>query len=68
MSFDRHTINHLCKLGKISDGAEFKKLKDNPDYHKILDALTYGKGEWKGSKKNPHASIARGQLTKEAKV
>ena len=30
--------------------------------------LTDGKGEWKGSKKNPNVSIARGHLTEEAKV
>ena len=51
MSFDRHTINHLCGLGKISDGAKFKILKTNPDYQKILEVLTGGKGEWKGSRK-----------------
>ena len=68
VSFDRHTINHLCGLGKISDGAKFKRLKKNPNYQKILEVLTDGKREWKGSRKRPNASIAKGYLTKEAKV
>ena len=68
VSFDKHTINHLCGLGKVSDGAKFKRLKKNPDYQKILKVLTDGKREWIGSKKSLNASIAGGQLTKEAKV
>ena len=34
VSFDRHTINHLCGLGKMSDGAKFKRMKKNLDYQK----------------------------------
>ena len=30
--------------------------------------LTYGKGKWNATKKNPHESIARGSLTEQAKV
>ena len=30
--FDGHTINHMSGLGKMSDGAKFKRLKKNPDY------------------------------------
>ena len=59
VSFDRHTINHLCGLGKISDRDKFRKLKETPDFQKILEVLTDGRGEWKGSKKNPYVSIAR---------
>ena len=33
-----------------------------------MKLLTSGKGKWKGTKKNPFDSIARGSLTKEAKV
>ena len=40
----------------------------NPDYQKTLEVLTTGKGEWKGNKKTPYESIARGSPTKEAKV
>ena len=66
--FDRHTINYLCGLGKISDGAKFKRLKKNADYQKILEVLTDGKGEWTGSRKSLNASIVRGYLTEEDKV
>ena len=48
--------------------AKFKISKKNPDYQKILEVLTYGKEEWKGSRKSPNASITKGYLTKEAKV
>ena len=68
VSFNRHTINHLCGLEKISDSAKFKRLEKNPDYQKILEVLTDGQGEWKGSKKIPNVSISRGYLTKEDKV
>ena len=43
--FDRHTINHMCGLGNISDGAKFKKLKKDLDYQKIHKELTNGKGQ-----------------------
>ena len=33
-----------------------------------MDFLTVGKGKWNATKKNPHESINRGSLTKEAKV
>ena len=39
-----------------------------PYFQKIIDLLTDGKGEWNSTRKNPHESIARGSLTKEAKV
>ena len=68
ISLHRKNINHMCGLGKLSDGAKFRKLKENPDYQKILEVLTDGKREWKGSKKKPNVSIARGHLTEEAKV
>ena len=58
-SFDRHIINHLCGLGKISYGAKFRKLKENLDYQKILEVFTNEKREWKESKKNPYVSITR---------
>ena len=58
----------MLELGKLCDRHKFKKLKENPKYEKILEVLTDGKGEWKGSKKNPHISIVRGYLIEEAKV
>ena len=30
--------------------------------------MTYGKGKWNATRKNPHESIARGSLIKQAKV
>ena len=37
-------------------------------HQKIVDLLTAGKGEWKGTKINPFRSIAKGDLPEEAKV
>ena len=49
------------------DGSKFKKqLKE--EHKKIVNLLTVGKGKWKGTKKTPFKSIARGDLTKEAKL
>ena len=45
VSFHRHEINQLLKLGKLSDGSKFKELKKNPDYQKILEVLTAVKEE-----------------------
>ena len=39
-----------------------------PDFQKIVDLLTYGKGKWNAARKNPHESIARGTLTEQEKV
>ena len=46
----------------------FKKLLNEPDYQKIVDLLTAGKGKWKGTKKTLYKSISKGDLTEEAKV
>ena len=45
-----------------------KKLLKEPNHEKIVEFLTVGKGKWNETKKNPHESINRGSLTKEAKV
>ena len=50
------------------DGSKFKKQLKEPEHQKIVDLLTAGKGEWKGTEINPFRSIARGYLTEEAKV
>ena len=68
VSFHKVKINQLLKLGKLSGESKFKELKKNLDNHKILGVLTVGNGEWKGNEKTPYESIARGSLTKEAKV
>ena len=41
---------------------------ETPDYQKIIDLLTDGKGKWNATRKNPHESIAREALTEPAKV
>ena len=46
----------------------FKKQLKEPEHQKIVDLLTSRKGEWKGTKKTPFRSIARGYLTEEAKL
>ena len=68
VSFDMDEINKLLKLGDLKNGSKFKKLKKDPNHKKILELLTTRKGEWKGTKKNPFDSIARGSLTGEAKI
>ena len=50
------------------NGSKFKKQLKEPEHQKTVDLLTFGKGEWKGAKKTPFKSIARGDLTEEAKV
>ena len=50
------------------DGSKFKKQLKEPKHQKIVDLLTIGKGKWKGKRKTPFKSIARGDLTKEANV
>ena len=55
-------------MGVQKDGLNFKKQLREPKHQKIVDLLTVGKGEWKGTKKTPFKSIARGDLTEEAKV
>ena len=43
-------------------------MKKEPEYQKIVDLLTDGKGRWVASSKNQHKEIHRGSLTEEAKV
>ena len=50
------------------DGSKFKKQLKEPEHQKIVDLLTAGKGKWKRTRKTPFKSIARGDLTKEAKL
>ena len=58
----------MLKLSNLKDGSKFKKLQKDPDHQKIVELLIVRKGEWKGTKKNPFDSIARGSLTEKAKV
>ena len=50
------------------DSSKFKKQLKEPEHQKIVDLLTVGKGKWKGTRKTPFKSIARGGPTEEAKV
>ena len=66
--FSKEEINKLFNLRVQKDGSKFKKQQKEPEHQKIVDLLTAGKGEWKGTKKTPFKSIARGDLIKETQV
>ena len=68
VDFSKEEINRLFSLRVQNDGSKFKKQLKEPKHQKIVDLQTAGKGEWKGTKKTPFKSIAKGNLTKEAKV
>ena len=66
--FGREQIDQTYNLQEMKNGSKFKRLVETPDYQKIVDLLTNGKGKWNATRKNPHKSIARGALTELAKV
>ena len=68
IDFSKEKINGLFNLKVQKDGSKFKRLLKEPEYQKIVDLLTAGKGKWKATKKTPYESIDRGDLTEEAKV
>ena len=68
ISFNREKIDEAFNLNERKNGSKFERLVKELDYQKIVDLLTYGKGKWSSIRKNSHESIARGSLTKEAKV
>ena len=68
IDFNREEINKLFNLGVQKDGSKCRKQLRETKHQKIVDLLTTGKGEWKGTKINPFRSIAIGDLTEEAKV
>ena len=68
MPFGHKRINEMFKLRELKHGSKYKKMVENPNYEKILNLLTIGKGKWEAMKKNPHHVINRGALTEEAKV
>ena len=61
-------INEVLQIKDPKNGSKYKKLLREPNHEKIVEFLTTGKGKWNTTKKNPHESIDRGSLTKEAKV
>ena len=68
ISFRREQINQTFNLKERKDGSKFKKLVEAPNFQKIVDLLTYGKGKWNATRKNQYESIARGALTEQANV
>ena len=66
--FSRETINETFNLKVRKDGSNFKNLLKEPEYQKIVDLLTRGKGKWKETRKAPHESITRGSWIEEGKV
>ena len=68
ISFNIGHIDQIYNLKEKKNESKFKRLLEAPDYQKIVDLLTDGKGRWNANKKNPHESIARGALTEPAKV
>ena len=67
-SFSREQINQTFNLKERKDGSKFKRLVETPNFQKIVDLLTDGKGKWNATRKNLHESIARGALTEQARV
>ena len=63
IDFSKETINELFNLKVQRDGLKFKRLLKEPEYQKIVDLLTSGKGKWKATKKTLYESIVRGDLT-----
>ena len=63
ISFSRKQIDQTYNLHERKNGSKFKKLVKEPNFHKIIDLLTDGKGKWNATRKNPHESIVRGTLT-----
>ena len=68
VEFSKEKINRLFNLNVQKDGSKFKKQLKEHEHKKIVDLLTAGKGEWKGTMINPFRSIARGDLAEEAMV
>ena len=68
VSFSKEQINQTFNLKERKDGSKFKRLVEEPNFQKIVDLLTDGKGKWNATRKNPHESIAKGALTEQVKV
>ena len=56
--FGREHIDQMYNLRERKNGSKFKRLVEVPDYQKIVDLLTDGKGKWNATRKNAHESIA----------
>ena len=54
ISFNREQIDLTYNLQERKNESKFKKLVKEPDFQKIVDLLTDGKGKWNATRKNPH--------------
>ena len=68
ISFNKGHIDKIYYLKEKKNESKFKRLLEAPDYQKIVDLLTDGKGRWNSNRKNLHESIAREALTEPAKL
>ena len=68
IDFGKEKINGLFNQKVQKDGSKFKTLLKEPQYQKIMDLLTAGKGKWKATKKTFYKSISKGDLPEKAKV
>ena len=68
ISFIREQIDQTYNLNDRKNGSKFKRLVKEPNFQKVFDLLTDGKGKWNATRKNPHVSIMRGSLIEPAKV
>ena len=54
ISSSRENIDQTFNLNEKKNGSKFMKLVKEPDFQKIVDLLTDGKGKWNSIRKNPH--------------
>ena len=64
----REQIDQRYNLQERKNGSKFEKLMKEPDFQKIVDLLTDGKGKWNATRKNPHESIPKGELIEPIKI
>ena len=68
ISFGKEQIYQTYNLTEMKDESKFKRLVETPDFQKIVDLMTDGKGKCNATRRNPHESIVRRALTEPAKV
>ena len=63
ISFNQEQINQNYNLHERKNGSNLKKLVKEPDFQKIVDLLTDGKGKCNATRKKSHESNTGGTLT-----
>ena len=53
ISFSRKQIDQTYNFHKRKNGSKFKKLVKEPNFQKIVDLLTDGKGKWNCHQEKP---------------